>query len=190
MRRARELHPLLNPLSYALSSQVAFQAHDYAGALQHANRAIPIDQEFWIGHQMRGQALEQLGDDDLALKALATAGRLSGQNSTPISLTGYILGRSGRTVEARDLHGALEMASASRQRYVPPYTLALLHAGLRDADAAFEWLDRAHAVPDVHLMFLTVDVKWDRYRTDPRFGDPLARSGFTTIGTRAGKHDP
>jgi len=184
MRRARELDPL-SPLSYALSSQVAFQARDYPGALQHANRAIALDQEFWIGHQMRGQALEQLGDHDLALKALATAARLSGQNSKPISLTGYILGRSGRSAEAHDLLGALEMAS--RQRYVPPYALALVHAGLGDADAAFEWLDRAYAARDVHLMFLTVDVKWDRYRTDARFGDLLARCGFTTIGTRAGK---
>jgi TolB-like protein/DNA-binding winged helix-turn-helix (wHTH) protein/Flp pilus assembly protein TadD len=182
MRRARELDPL-SPLSYALSSQVAFQARDYASALQYANRAIALDQEFWIGHQMRGQALEQLRDDDLALKALATAARLSGQNSKPISLTGYILARSGRAAEARDLLGALEIASG--QQYVPPYALALVHAGLGDAEAAFEWLDRAYAARDVHLMFLTVDVKWDRYRTDPRFGDLLARCGFTTMGTRA-----
>ena len=184
MSRARELDPL-NPLSYALSSQVAFQARDYAGALRHANRAIALDQEFWIGHQMRGQALEELGDHDLALTALATAGRLSGQNSKAISLTGYILGRSGRTAEARDLLGALEMAS--RQRYVPPYALALVHAGLGDADAAFEWLNRAYAARDVHLMFLTVDVKWDRYRSDPRFANLLARCGFTMSGTPAAK---
>jgi len=184
MRRARELDPL-NPLSYALSSQLAFQARDYAGALQHANRAIALDQEFWIGHQMRGQALEQLRDDDLALKALANAARLSGQNSKAISLTGYILGRSGRSAEAREVLGALE--TAARQRYVPPYALALAHAGLGDAEAAFEWLERAYAARDVHLIFLTVDVKWDRYRTDPRFGDLLSRCGFTTIGTRASK---
>jgi Flp pilus assembly protein TadD len=183
MRRARELDPL-DPLTYALSSQVAFQAGDAPGALQHANRAIALDQEFWIGHQMRGQALEQLGDDDLALKALATAARLSGQNSKPLSLSGYILGRSGRTAEARDLLGALEMASS--QRYIPPYALALVHAGLGDTDAAFKWLDRAYAVHDVHLMYLTVDVKWNRYRPDPRFRDLLARCGFTTIGTPAG----
>ncbi len=183
MRRGRELDPL-NPLAYSLSSQVAFQAHDFAGALQFANRAIALDQEFWIGHQMRGQALEQLGDDELALKALATAAQLSGQNSKPLSLTGYILGRSGRTAEAHDLLGALETASG--QRYVPPYALALVHAGLGNADAAFEWLDRAYTARDVHLMFLTVDVKWDRYRSDPRFGDLLARCGFMTLGTRAG----
>lgn len=180
MRRARELDPL-NPLSYALSSQVAFQARDYTGALQHANRAIALDQAFWIGHQMRGQALEALGEHEPALAALATAARLSDQNSKPISLTGYILGRSGRTAEARDLLGALEMAS--RQRYVPPYALALVHAGLGDADAAFEWLDRAYDARDVHLMFLTVDFKWDPYRTDPRFGALLARCGFPTVAT-------
>jgi TolB-like protein/DNA-binding winged helix-turn-helix (wHTH) protein len=184
MRRGRELDPL-NPLSHALSSQVAFQARDYHIALQHANRAIALDQEFWIGHQMRGQALEQLNDDDLALKALATAGRLSGQNSKAISFTGYILGRSGRTAEAREVLGALEMAS--RQRYVPPYAVALVHAGLEDADAAFEWLERAYAARDVHLMFLTVDVKWDRYRGDPRFSDLLARCGFAgAAGTPSG----
>jgi Flp pilus assembly protein TadD len=184
IRRARELDPL-NAMSHAISSQLAFQARDFAAALQHANRAIVLDQEFWIGHQMLGQALEELGDHDLALKALATAARLSGQNSKPISLTGYILGRSGRIAEARDLLGALEMAS--RQRYVPPYALALVHAGLGDGNAAFGWLDRAYAGGDVHLMFLTVDVKWDRLRSDPRFGELLARCGFTPIGTQAGK---
>ena len=178
MRRGRELDPL-NPLSYALSSQVAFQARDYAGALQYANRAIALDQEFWIGHQMRGQALERLGDVDPALQALATAARLSGQNSKPVSVTGYILARSGRTAEARDVLGALEMASS--QRYVPPYALALLHAGLGEADKVFASLERAYAARDVHLMFLTVDGKWDSYRDDPRFVDLVARCGFTTF---------
>jgi TolB-like protein/DNA-binding winged helix-turn-helix (wHTH) protein/Flp pilus assembly protein TadD len=176
MRRARELDPL-NPLSHALSSQVAFQARRYAEALQHASRAIALDQEFWIGHQMRGQALAQMGDHALALNALAAASRLSSQNSKALSLTGYVLAQSGRAAEARDLLAALELAA--RQRYVPPYALALVHAGLGDADAAFSWLDRAYAARDVHLIFLTVDVKWDRYRDDPRLAALLKRCGFT-----------
>jgi tetratricopeptide (TPR) repeat protein len=150
MRRARKLDPL-NPLSYALSSQVAFQARDYAGALQHADRAIVVDREFWIGHQMRGQALEELGDHDLALKALATAARLSGQNSKPISLTGYILGRSGRTAEARDLLGALEMAS--RQRVRPAVCARPRACGARRCGRRLRMagsrLRRARRAPDV-----------------------------------------
>jgi hypothetical protein len=42
----------------------------------------------------------------------------------------------------------------------------------------FEWLDRAYDVRDVHLVFLTVDTKWDPYRTDRRFGAFLARCDF------------
>jgi hypothetical protein len=62
---------------------------------------------------------------------------------------------------------------------VPPYALALVFAGLDERDAAFEWLERALAVKDVHLAFLTVDPKWDRYRDDPRFKAVLARCEFT-----------
>jgi hypothetical protein len=82
--------------------------------------------------------------------------------------------------EARDLLVTLE--AASRQRYVQPYALALVHAGLGDADAVFEWLDRAYTAHDIHLIFLTVDPKWDPYRADPRFTALLARCGFAGGG--------
>ena len=42
----------------------------------------------------------------------------------------------------------------------------------------FGWLERALAVRDVHLMYLTTDPKWDPYRSDPRFVALLARCGF------------
>jgi hypothetical protein len=37
---------------------------------------------------------------------------------------------------------------------------------------------------DVHLIFLTVDPKWDPYRGDPRFEALLARCGFTHTASR------
>jgi hypothetical protein len=63
---------------------------------------------------------------------------------------------------------------------VPPYAIALVHAGLGERDAVFEWLDRAYEARDVHLIFLPVDPKWDAYRADPRFGALLARCGFVS----------
>jgi hypothetical protein len=62
---------------------------------------------------------------------------------------------------------------------VPPYATALVHAGLGDADAVFEWLEKAFAAHDVHLAFLAVDAKWDPYRTDPRFRMLEARCAFS-----------
>ena len=67
----------------------------------------------------------------------------------------------------------------ARERYVPPYAMALVLAGLGDREAVFDWLDRAYAARDVHLIYLPVDSKWDAYRADPRFQALLARCGFS-----------
>jgi TolB-like protein/Flp pilus assembly protein TadD len=176
IRRARELDPQ-NAMTYALSSQMAFQARDYQAALDHASQAIALDPEFWIGYAVRGQAYEQSGQPELALDALTVAVRFSGANSKAVALSGYILARAGRRDEARDVLTTLDLLS--RRRYVPPYALALVHAGLGEHDAVFEWLDRAFDVRDVHLIYLPVDPKWDPYRSDPRFEALLARCGFT-----------
>jgi tetratricopeptide (TPR) repeat protein len=175
VRRARELDPL-NPMTHAISSQVAFQARDYSAALQHARQAIVVDPEFWIDYVMSGQVYERLGKTDLALEALANAARFSGGNSKAVSLRAYVLAKAGRANEARELLTTLE--AVSHDRYVPPYAMALVHAGLDEGEAVFEWLTQAYAARDVHLVFLTVDPKWDPYRADPRFDALLARCGF------------
>jgi TolB-like protein/DNA-binding winged helix-turn-helix (wHTH) protein/Tfp pilus assembly protein PilF len=175
MQRARDLEPL-SAMVHAMSSQVAFQGRDYSAALAHAGQALVLEPEFWIGHMMRAQALERLGEVDRALDALLIAARFSDQNSKVMSLRGYALAKVGRTREARDILETLQ--AASRQRYMPPYAMALIHAGLEETDAVFSSLERAYDARDVHLMFLPVDSKWDAYRADPRFASLLARCGF------------
>jgi len=55
---------------------------------------------------------------------------------------------------------------------------ALVYAGLGDREATFRALEQAYAARDVHLIYLPVDLKWDPYRTDPRFVGLLTRCGF------------
>ena len=182
MHRARELEPL-EPVTYALSAQVAFQARQYPAAVEHARRAILIDSQFWIGYMQLGQAYEQMGQPDLALAALTDAARFSGNNSKVTSLRGYILAKTGRFDEAREVLRRME--SDSRERYVPPVAIALVHAGLGEREAVMEWLSKAYDARDVHLIYLPVDPKWDPYRADPGFQTLLTRCGFTT-STRGG----
>ena len=174
-RRARELEPL-SPMAHAISSQVAFQARDYRAAVEFGQRAVALAPEFWIGHMMLAQAYGQSGDVDRALAAVAAAASFSDQNSKTLALRGYLDARAGRHGDARAVLAALE--SAARTKYVPPSALALVSAGLNDADATFAWLERAYAARDTHLIFLTADPKWDPFRADPRFRDLLARCGF------------
>jgi TolB-like protein/DNA-binding winged helix-turn-helix (wHTH) protein/Flp pilus assembly protein TadD len=175
MRRARQLDPLY-AMSHALSSQVAFQARDYQAAVEHARQAIVVDAEFWIGHMTLGQAQEQLGDHALAIEALTLAARFSGNNSKAMATRAHMLARTGKVQEAREILRTLE--AVSRERYVPPYAIALVYAGLGEDDAVFRALDHAYAERDVHLIFLPADPKWDRYRDDPRFKALLARCNF------------
>jgi DNA-binding winged helix-turn-helix (wHTH) protein/tetratricopeptide (TPR) repeat protein len=177
MRRVRELEPL-EPMSYALSAQVAFQARDYNSAVELAQRTILIEPNLWIGYMALGQTYEQQGMNDLAMEALSDATRLSGGNSKAMSLTGYLLAKIGRASEAREVLKTLD--AISRERYVPPYAMALVHAGLGDRHEVFEWLDKAYDARDVHLIFLPVDPKWDGYRADSRFEALLTRCRFTT----------
>jgi tetratricopeptide (TPR) repeat protein len=173
--RARELDPLLAG-HHALSSQIAFMGRNYTAALQFAKQAMTIDSEFWIGHMQLGQAFEQLGEPQLALDALNDAARLSGGNSKALALRGYVFAKNARRQEA---HAVLEiLESVARERYVPPYATALVHLGLGHYDEAFDWLDRAFEMRDVHLAFLPNDVKWDPLRANPRFISLLDRCGF------------
>lgn len=185
MRRARELDPFY-PMQHALSAQAAFVAHEYSGAAQFARQAIVVDPDFWIGHLQLAQALVELGENELALSELNVAGRLSAANSKVMALRGYLFARVGRTDEALEVVSTL--AAISRERYVPPYAMALVHAGLGQQELAMDWLDRAYESRDVHLAFLPVDPKWDAFRSDPRFVGLLWRCDFnrSTAGSRNG----
>ena len=175
VRRARELEPL-HVAHHALSAQVAFNACDYSAAVQFARQATVIDPGFLIGYLQLGQAYEQSDNCDLALAALEKAGQFSGGNSKVIALRGYVYAKLGRAEEAREVLNTLE--ALSHERYVPPDAMALVHAGLNQRDAAFEWLERAYEAHDVHLIFLPVDPKWDAFRTDARFLALLSRCDF------------
>jgi hypothetical protein len=121
------------------------------------------------------QAYVQLGNSDLALEALNHAGRFS-SNSKLIALRGCLFAKLGRAEEAQAVLQTLE--AASRERYVPHYATALVHASLGERHAAFKWLDQAYDARDVHLVFLPVDPKWDAFRAESRFLALLTRCGF------------
>ena len=104
------------------------------------------------------------------------------QRSKNLSLRGYILAKSGRRNEAEQMLRTLESVareSVARERYVPPYAFALVYAELGQHDLAFQWLEKAYEVRDVHLVFLAAhDPKWDDLRGDPRFRVLVERCDF------------
>jgi serine/threonine-protein kinase len=90
---------------------------------------------------------------------------------------GYAYAVSGNRTEAEKVLNELRALSA--QKYVPPFTIAVIYAGLGDKDQAFAWLQKANEERSVWMPWLRVDPKFDNLRSDPRFAD-LVRS-LTTV---------
>ena len=175
MERARALDPL-QAMHHALSAQVAFLGRDFHAALGFAKQSAVVLSDFWIARLQMAQAHEQLGENEAALDVLSRGGGVGGENSKVIALRGYLLAKMGRMSEAREQIMALE--AISRQRFVPPYAVGQIYAGLGETDHAIAWLNRAADEHDVHLAMLATDPKWDQLRKDAKFGDVLRRCGL------------
>jgi len=60
---------------------------------------------------------------------------------------------------------------------VPPYDVAVIHAGLGERDRALAGLEKSLAAHDPETMILPVDPRLDSLRGDPRFATLLRKMG-------------
>jgi tetratricopeptide (TPR) repeat protein len=172
MRRAREVDPL-SPIMHALSGRLLYQTRQYESALEFLKNALAIDPNLWVVHTFRGGVYERLRMFDQARAEYQKAFELSGGNTETIAFRGHILAQLGQRAEAEEAIRFL--SEVSKQKYVPPYNVAIIHAGLHEVEAALSWLEKAYETRDVRLTFLAVEPKWDTLRSDPRFQALLRR---------------
>lgn len=176
LRRARELDPLF-PLMFANSAVVALAAGEPQEALEFATQAIAINPEFWVGYLHLGSAWLALGEYDASIRAYSDAERLSGDNSArATSARAYVIAKLGRKDEAHDV--LAELISRSEDRFVPPYYIAVVYAGLDDVDSAFEWLLRAVENDNFSCSSLANDSRLETLRTDLRFESLMTQCGL------------
>ena len=84
--------------------------------------------------------------------------------------------KAGHQAEAEQVLTRLNMLA--REKYVTPYGIALVYAGIGDKNRAFAWLNKAVAGRSHWLVWLNRDPRWDRIRSDPRFDDLQKRVGL------------
>jgi Flp pilus assembly protein TadD len=91
---------------------------------------------------------------------------------------GYALAVAGRRAEASALLG--DLVHLPGRRYVSPYSVALVHAGLGDRDQALAWLQKAYAERSDYMPYLGLEPMLDGLRSDRRFADLVGRVGLRT----------
>ena len=65
----------------------------------------------------------------------------------------------------------IELMEQSKKRYVSPFYVAIIYAGLNEHEKAMDWLEKAYRYRSNGLVFLKVDPDLDSLRSQPRFQD-------------------
>jgi TolB-like protein/Flp pilus assembly protein TadD len=170
---------VLDPLSLilgAMRGQFLYHAGRDQESIEQFKMTLGMEARFWVGQICAAKVYEKVGMYSEALAACEHAWEFSGGNTEALSIAGYVQAVSGDRAKAEaTIHKMLEL---KKERYVPPYNVALVFAGLRETEVALQWLEQALVDRDVHMVFL-LDHKWNELRSNGQFRRILSRVGFT-----------
>jgi tetratricopeptide (TPR) repeat protein len=151
-------------------------ARDYDRAIEECRKALEMDKNSTFAHRNLGLAYLQQGKLEKAIEALTNAVRFSQGGLAFESYLGFAYAVAGKRKEAMEVLGSLE--DLDKERYVPAYNFAIIHAGLGDFDKAFYWFEQARRERSGFLPFLKVEPVVDCLRSDARFDDLLEKIGL------------
>lgn len=164
----------LDPLSLIINANIGwllFFERNYDQAKQRLQRTLEMDPNFMSAQVKLGWVYEQQGKYELAIEQLKIALSLSGEDANILALLGHSYALAGRTTEARRI--ITNLMTVSLKQYISPYWIGLIYASLGDNDQAFQWLNEAVKERSGGLVWLGVEPKLDRLRSDPRFSELL-----------------
>jgi tetratricopeptide (TPR) repeat protein len=175
LRRSEEIDPL-SPMVNVGVAWGLYVARDFQGASEQSWKVLAMEPKFGAAQYTLGLAYAQLGLTEDAIVELHNARTCAGDQPAVLAALAHTYACAGELSEAAAMLGELE--NLSEQRYVSPYWLALVYAGMGDRARALELLGRAYAERDVWLTWLGVDPRFDALREEPRLQELLRRIGL------------
>ena len=174
IERAQETQPLSLFLSVILG-WVYYGCRDYDRALRQHQKVLAFDPHFALTHVCLGLDYSQKQWYSAAIKECRKARSLD-STKCALSALGYAYAMAGFSDKAHQILD--ELRRLLRASYAPPYAFATIYAGLRENDAAFDWLGRAFEMRDPRMIWLKWDPQFDNLRLDPRFQKLLSGMGL------------
>ncbi|MEK6325766.1 MAG: protein kinase [Acidobacteriota bacterium] len=174
-RRALELDPLLVVLNLHLGWHYLY-ARNYDQAIEQFRRTLEMDPYFQQAHLYLGWAYIGKGMYAEAIGELQTAKALVAGSGEAETALGYIYAVSGKRGDA--LRVLDQLKELSKRRYVSPFFIALIYAGLEEKDQAFTWLEKAYVDRSDLLVYLEMEPKLDSLRPERKFADLVSRVGL------------
>lgn len=164
----------LDPLSLIIAVHAGWPfyfARDFESAIRRFRKALELDENFIPAHGWLGMAL---GQQHRYREALDAFGRALEVDHIPILTT--MLAHTHAIAGDRDAALKLlsDLVTTARKRYISPYDIAVVHAGLGDIPAAIEQLQAALDDRSPWMVFLPVDPRLDVLRDEPTFAEIVA----------------
>ena len=164
--QAIALDPLLAS-SHSYLAFLLFSAGEYKEAEAAARQALELNPQKTYDHFTLGEILLARGHAQDSLAEMkqepAPFWRLTGE-----ALAYHKLGRS------QDSNAALTQLIKDHQQYMA-YQIAEIYADRRDADKAFQWLNRAYLQHDAGMRNLKIDPWLRGIRDDRRYAELLKK---------------
>ena len=175
-RLAEETDPLA-PIIIISVGWVDFLARRYEHSIEYCRKAPELDPTFVWGHYCLGRNLEQKGMYGEAISEFQK-GRLTTDIPPLLGVLGHAYAVSGNIAEA--LNVVQHLRERAKQEYLFPYEVAIVYAGLKDLNQAFNWLGKAFEQRHPWLAFFKAEPAFDTLRSDRRYQDFLDRMNFPT----------
>jgi serine/threonine protein kinase/Tfp pilus assembly protein PilF len=178
---AGKLDPLSLPIADSVGEFLYF-ARRQDEAIQQFEKTLEMDPNFLATRINLGHAYEQKGMFKEAEQQFVRARQIAGESIDALASLGHTYALSGKTGAALEV--LAQLGHLSKNTYVSPYDIAVIHAGLGDLDEAFRWLDKAYREGVEWMIFTNVDPRLDPLRSDPRYTDLITRLGFAAPSIR------
>jgi tetratricopeptide (TPR) repeat protein len=159
-------------LSHNNGSMLLYRARRYDEALDEPRIALELDPS--QVNALWWQGLAYAGKRDFP-RSIATLQRGFETSKAPMLLAsaGYAQPLAGDRDKAKDAIREL----LAEKRYVSAVNIGTVYAGLGDASATFEWLEKAYAARDGRVQQLVWPI-FDRFRHDLRYAELKRRIGL------------
>lgn len=174
LRRARELDPLLIPTDVVTH---LLRAGRVGEALEEAQKSAREQPGTPRCHSVLGWALIFSGEETAGIASLERAVALSTGGTLFLSQLGQACALRGDVKRARQILD--EMRNRSTREFISPYHFAYVYAGLGEADAAIDCLERAFERRSGAIYGIKGSFLFHSLRDHPRFESLLRRMNLS-----------
>ena len=174
--RALDLDPLSAVMNTHLGWHFMCKREDDL-AIAQFHRTLTLDPKFVAAQWYLALAFEQAERYSEAETAFREALQSTNQDLIIRADAAHFYAVSGQ--RERALSELAELEKLSQTRYVSSFGLALICVGLGDDDRAFEHFEKAAQEHSEMLIYLNVDSRFDRIRSDPRFKILISKVGLS-----------